>query len=56
MTEVVKDFIGKNLYKCEKNVFEALLSLVRYLVQHYSVAVPDLKVSKHIVLTTLVRH
>jgi hypothetical protein len=43
--EVIKVFIDKNLYKCEKNVFEAMLSLIRYLVQNYSVAVPEFKVS-----------
>ena len=43
--EVIKVFIDKNLYKCEKNVFEAMLSLIRYLIQNYSVAVPEFKVS-----------
>ena len=30
--EVTKEFMDKNLYKCEKNVFEALLSLIRFLI------------------------
>jgi hypothetical protein len=42
--EMIKEFIDKNLYKCEKNVFEALLSLLRFLIQNYSVEIPDIKV------------
>ena len=42
--EVSKDFIEKNLYKCERNVFEALLSLLRFLVQDYSIEINDIKV------------
>ncbi len=41
---MIKEFTDKNLYKCEKNVFEALLSLLRFLIQNYSVEIPDIKV------------
>lgn len=43
--DVSKDFMDKNLYKCERNVFEAILSLLRYLLQNYSVELPDIKVN-----------
>jgi hypothetical protein len=32
----VKEFADKNLYKCERNVAESALSLLRYIVENSS--------------------
>jgi hypothetical protein len=38
----IQEFLDKSLYKSEKNVFEVVLSLLRFFVQ--SLKIPELKV------------
>ena len=40
-----EEFIEKNLYKCERNVYSHALSLIRYLASDFSKNLPQTKVT-----------
>jgi hypothetical protein len=41
--DVISDFLNRNLYKCERNVFEAALSLLRFITSDFVNDVPNIK-------------
>lgn len=43
-----EEFIEKNLYKCERNVYSHALSLIRYLASDFSKNLPQTKVTKEL--------
>jgi hypothetical protein len=44
--EIIEEFLHLSLYKCERNVFDTLLSLLRYLVDTCSELRPAITSSK----------